>query len=103
MARFSLKTLIRAAVVAAGAAVLAPAAHAQVVCFDRTALIDSLAERLHQRQLGYGIVSDTAIVELYIAPDGSWTAVVTDVSGRSCILAIGRGWQTTLPSLREGA
>lgn len=98
MARFSLKTWIGAAILAA----IPAAAQAQVVCLDRTALVESLVERLHQRQVGYGVVSDTAIVELYISPDGSWTVVLTDVTGTSCILAIGQGWQTT-PAPGEGA
>lgn len=103
MARFSLMRWIGFAVAAAGTAVLPPAAHAQVICLDRTALVDSLSARLHQRQFGYGMVSDTVIVELYTAPDGSWTVVMTDVSGRACILAIGQGWQTTLAAPGDDA
>ncbi|BCH21869.1 hypothetical protein MesoLjLc_14920 [Mesorhizobium sp. L-8-10] len=101
MARFSLTRWIGFAV---AVAVVSPsAAHAQVICLDRTALVDSLSARLHQRQFGYGIVSDTVVVELYTAPDGSWTVVMTDVSGRACILAIGQGWQTTLPAPGDDA
>lgn len=98
MARFSLMRWICFAVLAAAGAMFSPAAHAQVICLDRAALVDSLAVRLHQRQFGYGMVNDTVVVELYTAPDGSWTVVMTDVTGRACILAIGEGWQTTLPA-----
>lgn len=103
MARFSFMRWIGFAVLAAAGAVFPPAADAQVICLDRAALVQSLAAQLHQRQFGYGIVSNTVVVELYTAPDGSWTVVMTDVSGRSCILAIGQGWQTTLPAPGEGA
>ncbi len=98
MARFSLMRWIGFAVLAAAGVAFSPAASAQVICLDRASLIDSLAARLHQRQFGYGMVSDTVVVELYTAPDGSWTVVMTDVTGRACILAIGQGWQTTLPA-----
>jgi len=104
MARFSLKKWIRAAAVAAAIMVLPTAASAQVACIDHDTLVDSLAERFQERQLGYGLVGDIAIMELYVSPRGSWTVVMTDIAGRSCIVAVGEGWETTAVAAQgEGA
>jgi hypothetical protein len=42
------------------------------------------------------VVGQAAIVEIYVSASGTWTMLVTDVQGRSCIIATGEGWENTL-------
>ena len=38
-----------------------------------------------------------SMVELLTGKNGSWTVVVTDVKGRSCIVATGNAWHAITP------
>ncbi|WP_292658516.1 hypothetical protein [Mesorhizobium sp.] len=33
-------------------------------------------------------------MEVFVADSGSWTVIVTDVAGRSCIVAAGENWES---------
>jgi len=71
-------------------------AHAQLVCGGHSDVVAGLAQAFQQRQIGYGVVGQAAIVEVYVSASGAWTMLITDVRGRSCILATGEGWENTL-------
>ncbi|WP_214470788.1 hypothetical protein [Mesorhizobium sp. dw_380] len=71
-------------------------AQAQLVCGGRSDVVAGLAKAFQERQIGYGVVGQVAIVEIYVSASGSWTLLITDVSGRSCILAAGEGWENNL-------
>ena len=43
-------------------------------------------------------INPQAILEVYAADNGSWTLIVTDVNGRSCVILAGKSWET-LPAL----
>lgn len=104
MARLSFREWARIAAVAAAVAVAPAAGSAQTACLDRAVLADRLAEQFQERQLGYGVVGEVAVMELYVSPHGSWTVLMTDPAGRSCIVAVGEGWETTAsPETGEGA
>lgn len=96
MARNVLFSSIRAAAIGAGMMMASFPAQAQVVCGGRHDIVMQLAQAFQERQDGYGVVSKATIVEIYVSPGGSWTMLVTDVTGRSCILAAGEGWENTL-------
>ena len=69
----------------------------QVVCRDRGALVQTLATRFDETQRMFGLQSDDRVLELYAAPDGSWTAIVTMPSGKSCVVAAGEAWTEVAP------
>lgn len=48
--------------------------------------------------MGYGAAGAFAIMEIYASATGTWTVIVTDVTGMSCIVAAGEGWETTIAS-----
>jgi hypothetical protein len=33
------------------------------------------------------------VMEVFVASAGTWTIIVTDVTGRSCIIAAGDNWE----------
>jgi hypothetical protein len=73
-----------------------PAEAQRVLCKDRTEIIKILSRRFNETQRSYGLQNDRRVLELYASPDGSWTALVTLPSGKSCVIAAGEAW-TTVP------
>ena len=96
MARvFSFQWIKLAAVGAAMALSSALPAQAQVICGGHDDLVAKLAAGFQEKRLGYGVAGQVAVFEVFVSPAGTWTMLMTDVHGRSCILAAGEGWETT--------
>ncbi|MEO1103682.1 MAG: hypothetical protein AAFW98_08145 [Pseudomonadota bacterium] len=76
-------------------------AEARTVCKDRAEIIKVLSNKYKETQRSYGLQSDRRVLELYASPNGSWTAILTMPSGKSCVVASGEAW-TTLPELPVG-
>ncbi len=75
-----------------GAAFLMLAASGSAGCGERRSVIDYLTIRYGERPAGLGIRPDGAVLELLQdRRDGSWTVLLSDREGRSCIVAAGRG------------
>lgn len=49
--------------------------------------------RYDERIVGAGITFADRVLEIFAAPTGSWTAVVTTPGGPSCIASHGSDWQ----------
>lgn len=77
-------------------------AQAQFICGGHSDLVAGLAQAFQQKQIGYGVVGEAAIVEIYVAANGTWSMLVTDVKGRSCIFATGDGWENTAIATAQG-
>ena len=69
------------------------AAQAQSVCGDRAKLIEVLAIKYHETPAAFGIAGSRNLVELFISPAGSFTMLITEPRGVTCILATGQGWE----------
>ncbi|TPM19170.1 hypothetical protein [Mesorhizobium sp. B2-3-5] len=87
---------IRMAATGAALALMTLSAQAQLVCGAHNDVVAGLAQAFQEKQIGYGVVGQAAIVEIYVSASGSWTMLITDVKGRSCILAAGEGWENNL-------
>jgi hypothetical protein len=88
-----LKTLILAGALAVGT----NAASAQYqYCVEHRDLVAHLSEQFQERQFAFGLIGEMAIMEVYVADSGSWTIIVTDVAGRSCIVAAGEHWENVM-------
>ncbi|WP_434724381.1 hypothetical protein [Mesorhizobium sp. RIZ17] len=70
-------------------------AWAQVICGGHDYLVARLAAAFEEKRLGYGVAGQAAIFEVFVSPSGTWTILMTDVKGQSCILAAGDGWEDT--------
>ena len=74
--------------VAAGAA---SEAAAQAACGPRAQIRKHLGAAYGERPLSMALTTKgDAVIELWTAPDGSWTLLKTSVHGYACILAAGR-------------
>ncbi|WP_269931475.1 hypothetical protein [Aminobacter sp. HY435] len=96
MARNFSTKWIRMATLGAAMVLAAAPAQAQFVCDAHDNLVARLAEAFQERQIGYGVVGNSAVIEVFVSATGTWTMTMTDVRGRSCIVAAGDGWESTL-------
>ncbi|GLS30343.1 hypothetical protein SAMN04488498_103345 [Mesorhizobium albiziae] len=95
MARRFLSHWIKYALAAVLMATSTAVAQAQQNCGPHADLIAHLHEKYQELQVGYGTVGTIAMMEVYASAAGTWTIIVTDVAGKSCIVAAGEGWETT--------
>ncbi len=69
-------------------------ANAQQVCLTHEAATKQLEKKFDERVVGRGLANaGKAMFELFVSEKGSWTVVVSEPNGRSCILASGESWQ----------
>ncbi len=69
------------------------AAHAQTVCGDRGKFIEQLSKAHREAPAGMGVTLDGKMVELLRSKTGSWSILVTNGNGVTCMVAVGDGWQ----------
>ena len=60
-------------------------------------MIKNLAKKYKEVPHGMGITSGNNFMEFYVSPSGTWTALVTDVRGKTCIVETGEGWESVIP------
>ncbi|MCA1366445.1 hypothetical protein [Ensifer aridi] len=66
-------------------------------CAERSQVVEFLARQYSEKQAAFGLINPQAVMELYAGDNGSWTLVVTDVSGRSCVILAGKSWEQVIP------
>ena len=71
-------------------------------CAERTEMVKSLAEQFKENPAAVGVINPSAVVEVFVSPDGSWTILATGTDGKSCVLSAGVGWETNVLALGEG-
>ena len=95
MAHKSLLRWMKALVVAASMTVTNPAGAQYQHCVDHGELVATLTEKFQEKQIAFGLIGRMAIMEVYVGAAGSWTVIVSDTHGRSCIVAAGDNWEST--------
>lgn len=92
MTTFS-RTLAALGFVATMLAVTGPAT-AQQVCGPHEVAKDQLEKRFDEKVVGRGLAnSGKQMFELFVSENGTWTVVVSQPRGLSCVLASGESWQ----------
>lgn len=90
MKRFML-TLIGASFAALMAV---PTANAQAVCGKRNDFVTRLENGYQEFNSAMGMSSNGALVELYTSEEGTWTLMLTQPNGVSCLIAAGEHWES---------
>ena len=63
-------------------------------CLPHDAAVEKLQGQFDERVSARGLANEgRAMVELFRSDTGSWTLIMTDVRGRSCVMATGEAWQ----------
>jgi hypothetical protein len=91
MFKFPKLTLIAAAAALLALAMQVPAQAA--VCMERGQLTSYLAGKFKEAPRAAGLVADRGVMEVYVSSTGTWTIVITSVSGTACIVAAGDAWE----------
>ena len=56
-----------------------------------------LAERFAEQPVGIGVTLQGALMEVFAGPEGTWTVVISNPNGITCMVAAGEGWRTLTP------
>jgi len=76
-----------------GMAALAPPVFAQSNCAPRDVVTKQLTQKFGEVSQGGGLQSQARIYELWSSQvTGSWSILVTNTSGMTCVLATGNNW-----------
>ena len=80
----------------------ASAAAAQAVCLPRGQALQHLAAKYGEAPVARGVTGIGSLLEVLAAPSGgTWTIIVTQPSGRSCLVAAGEGWRPVIRGAGE--
>ncbi len=84
-----------ATAVAAGALTLGFSlpAEATMACGPHKKLTKALTGKYKESRKGLGLVASRRVMEVFVSESGSWTLVMTDLNGVSCIIAAGHSWE----------
>ena len=66
---------------------------AAMQCANHDNMAKTLTGKFKEIRRAMGVVNSTAVMEVFMSPQGTWTVVVTDTRGIACIAASGDGWQ----------
>ena len=62
-------------------------------CAKRGIATTQLHELYGERRIGYGLAANGSVIELFAAPNGSFTLFATLPDGISCLIATGQSWE----------
>jgi hypothetical protein len=82
-----------AAVAVLGIQPMPVAAQEAAPCAQRTNIVDTLGSQYKESPRAIGLVSQDAVLEVFVSETGSWTVMVTNPQGVSCVLAAGQSWE----------
>ena len=68
-------------------------AEAAPQCGNHDKIIEVLGNKFKETRRVMGVVNAKAVMEIFMSPQGTWTILITDTSGLSCITASGEEWQ----------
>lgn len=88
------KGVIGAILIGAALGVPTTAIGAPASCGPRAELVEELAKRFSEAPVAVGLANSGTLVEVLTNGDGStWTIIVSQPNGTSCLVAAGESWQ----------
>lgn len=64
-------------------------------CLPRVEIVSALTEGFGERSVAVGQIDALTVMEIFAAPDGSWTLLTTNIHGGTCVMTFGDGWEMT--------
>jgi len=93
------KRVLSAALVFGAASLAPPAAHATAACGPRDIVVEKLESGYKEALVGGGLSGATHLLEVWSSAEtGSFTILLTQANGTSCILAAGQNWHGEMPA-----
>jgi hypothetical protein len=62
-------------------------------CGPRPQLVQAMKQMFDEQPRATGLISTNELFELFVSPQGTWTILVTNPHGVSCIAAAGDNWE----------
>ena len=78
-------------------------AFAQALCAKHADLLKHLATRYGETPHSIALTDGGSLIEVVVSPAGTWTILVTQPTGPSCIVATGKQWETVAETVEPGA
>ncbi|ODT08758.1 MAG: hypothetical protein ABS58_01090 [Mesorhizobium sp. SCN 65-20] len=72
-------------------------------CAARSDVVMSLEESYGEDPVAVGVVNPNLILEVFVSDGGTWTIVVTDTDGKSCVISAGEGWDSRIKASLPGS
>ena len=72
----------------------APAYSADDVCGKRDDIVSRLENGFQEFNSAMGMSTNGALIELYTSDNGTWTLMLTQPDGVSCLMAAGQNWES---------
>ena len=82
-----------AALTATSLVSIADKAEAALPCGNHDKIVNVLADKYKEARRVMGVVNAKTVMEIFMSPQGTWTILITDTSGKACITASGEEWQ----------
>src|SRR5262245_43931526 len=83
-----------AAILTAMSAIPVAAATGSPACASRPEFLKQLSDRFHEAPIALGVTNNGSLIEVLTSDDGStWTMMVSQPNGSSCLVAAGKGWE----------
>ena len=73
----------------------------QAVCGDRAEIVARLESAYQEKVVAVGMAGTGNVVELFLSTRGSWTLLLTQPIGISCLIAAGDNWEFIMPPKLE--
>lgn len=69
-----------------------------IPCGPRDSVLEAL-ENIGEQPVGVGLAGNEgkAVIELTVGPDGSWSVLVSDTDGKTCLVLAGQEWDFAKP------
>lgn len=75
-------------------ALIAGTAWAQPQCDNRDKVLSLLSEKYKESPVAIGVTNNGGLVEVLSTNEGTtWSIIVTNTEGLSCLVAAGEGWR----------
>lgn len=69
-------------------------------CAERDILVKGLYEKYGETLQSFGLHQNNSVVEVYASDEtGTWTILITNPSGLSCLMASGLMWGNAVPGI----
>lgn len=94
MVRNTIRNIVGTAAIAL-AVTADPAAAQQPVfnCAEHSQVVESLDSHYSETLQAVGLINQGAILEVFVSESGTWTMLVTNLEGRSCVVFAGESWE----------
>ncbi len=68
-------------------------AQAQPICGERRAVVAALEKTYSETPVSMGLASNGAIIEILASPSDTFTIILTQPNGLSCVMGAGEDWE----------